>query len=76
MEEKIQNAGWLTLTAAGIVLLVAAGQKKDNKECLVVKVEVSGENDHIFVDEKEVLKILNANGELIGQPIEEINLQV
>lgn len=75
-KKRLQNAGWLTLTVVGIVLLIAGVQKKDNKECLDVKVEVSGENDHIFLDEREVLKIVNAHGDLVGQPIEEINLQL
>jgi cell division protein FtsQ len=75
-KKRLQSAGWLTLVAAGIVLLVAGVQRKVTKECLDVKVEVSGENNHVFLDEREVLKILNANGELVGQRIEDINLQL
>ncbi len=35
-----------------------------------------GVNRHIFIDEKEVLKLLNANGNLVGLPFEQINLHV
>src|SRR5207237_1404842 len=49
---------------------------KNNKECTDVKVEVTGVNRHIFIDEKEVLKLLNANGDLVGKEVKDINLQV
>jgi cell division protein FtsQ len=75
-KKRMRSAGWLMLTATGIVLLVAGSQKKYNKECADIKVEVSGVNRHVFLDEKEVEKILTANGDLIGEPIEAINLQL
>jgi cell division protein FtsQ len=75
-KKVLKNAGWLTLTAGGIALLVAAVQKKDLKKCADVKVELSGVANHVFMEEKEVLRVLNGNGSLIGQPVETINLQV
>jgi len=75
-KKSMQNLGWLSLAAVGVVLLIAGVSKKDRQECKEVKVEVTGVNRHIFIDEKEVLKILNANGDLIGEPLENINLKV
>lgn len=72
----MQNIGWVALTAAGVVLFVAGSQKKYNKECADIKVEVSGVNRHIFLDEKEVERILKATGDIVGQPIASINLQL
>jgi cell division protein FtsQ len=72
----MRSTGLGLLAATGVVLLVAGVSKKNNKECTDVKVEVTGVNRNIFIDEKEVLKLLNANGNLVGMPVAEINLQV
>src|SRR5687767_3243232 len=75
-KKGLKNAGWLTLTAAGIALLVAAVQKKDSKLVADIKIELSGITTHVFMEEKEIIKVLNSNGSLIGQPLETINLQM
>lgn len=72
----LKNAGWLMFTAGGIALLVAAVQKKNLKNCTDIKVELTGLNSHVFMDEQEILNVLGSNGALVGQPIESINLQV
>jgi len=72
----ITNAGWLSLTVAGIALLVAAVNKKDLKRCTDIKVELNGIASHVFMDEKEILSVLNSNGDLTGQPVEGVNLQM
>ena len=75
-KKKLVTAGWLALTAAGMVVLVAAATRKNHKECAGINVEITGAEDHFFVDEKEVAKLLNANGNLTGRSIETINLLV
>ncbi len=73
---RLQNAGWLVLTAGGIVLLVAAVKIKDNRVCNDIKVELSGASNNFFIDEKEVLSLLNANGRLKQTNVAAINLQL
>ena len=75
-KKRLQNAGWLTLTAAAIILLVAGIERKSRKKCTDVKVELTGIKNQVFLDEKEVLDVLNATGTLTGKPVEEINLQM
>jgi cell division protein FtsQ len=75
-KKKLVNAGWLALSVVGLVLLVAAVARKNKKICAGFNVEIKGNDDHFFVDEKEVAKLLNANGELTGETIESINLLV
>jgi hypothetical protein len=53
-KKRMQNIGWVALTAAGVVLFVAGSQRKYNKVCADIKVEVSGVNRHIFLDEKKL----------------------
>lgn len=75
-KKKMVNAGWLALSVVAMVLLVAAVSKKNRKICAGINVEIKGPDEHFFVDEKEVAKLLNANEELKGSSIESINLLV
>ena len=68
------TAGWLSVAIAGMVLLGAAASKKNTKLCKGIVVEIEGGNDQFFVDEKEIMQLLNANGSLSERPIESINL--
>ena len=71
---KLVTAGWLSVAIAGMVLLGAAASKKNTKLCKGIVVEIEGGNDQFFVDEKEIMQLLNANGLLSERPIESINL--
>lgn len=73
-KRKLITAGWLTVAIAGVVLLGAAVSKKNTKLCNGIEVEIEGDPDHFFVDEKEVKQLLNANGSLTERPVESINL--
>ena len=68
------TAGWLSVAIAGMVLLGAAASKKNTKLCKGIVVEIEGGNDQFFVDEKEIMQLLNANGSLSERPTESINL--
>ena len=61
---KLVTAGWLSVAIAGMVLLGAAASKKNTKLCKGIVVEIEGGNDQFFVDEKEIMQLLNANGSL------------
>ena len=71
---KLVTAGWLSVAIAGMVLLGAAASKKNTKLCKGIVVEIEGGNDQFFVDEKEIMQLLNANGSLSERPLESINL--
>ena len=73
-KRKLVTAGWLSVAIAGMVLLGAAASKKNTKLCKGIVVEIEGGNDQFFVDEKEIMQLLNANGSLSERPIESINL--
>lgn len=74
--KRLKNAGWITLAVAGVVLLAAGVERKNRKKCTDIKVELGVVKGQVFLDEKEVLDVLNATGVLTGKPVEEINLQV
>jgi cell division protein FtsQ len=74
-KKRIITACWILLGVATIVLLAAAMQVKSAKHCNDVVIEIDGVEEHLFVDEKEVLAMLNKTGELKGQPIAAINLR-
>lgn len=69
------QALWITAGICTVVLLGAAMQKKNHKVCKEVKIEITGAEEHMFIDEKDILNILNATGEVEGRDISSINLR-
>jgi cell division protein FtsQ len=75
---KLLSATLSILIAAGIlVLLVAAINKRNNKTCSGLKIEFNTKKDGRFVDEKEILNLLTANGndKIVGRTIASIDLR-
>jgi cell division protein FtsQ len=68
--------GWVALAIATTATLIAGVSKKNNRLCSGINVEITEEDDHFFVDEKEVASIINANGNVQGRPLESLNLLV
>ncbi len=66
---------WFVLGAAIIVLLVSAMHKKEIKEVSDIKVEIEGAEQHVFVDEKDVVSFLNKMGVNKGTEIDRIDLR-
>ena len=66
---------WGLLAVATCTLLVAAMQKKDEKKCTGINIEISGAHDLVFVDKKDVLKVLQNNGAEKGKEVEAFDLQ-
>ncbi len=73
-KKRLENAGWLVMAIAAIVLLVVAITKKGNDVCTGVNVDVYGAGEHFFVDAKDVKSLLNATGNLEGRPVRQIDL--
>ena len=66
---------WSLLGVALIVLFVFAWQAKSIKKCKDIDVELVGENPTaLFMNEQEILRILNEQHVTIGTPISALNL--
>lgn len=74
-KKRIIQALWITAGIGTVVLLGAAMQKKNHKVCKEVKIEITGAEEHMFIDEKDVLNILNASGEIVGKDIAAVALR-
>lgn len=74
-KKRIIQALWIAAGIGTVVLLGAAMQKKNHKVCKEVKIEITGAEEHMFIDEKDVLNILNASGEIVGKDIASITLR-
>lgn len=70
------RAFWLLAGIGVMVLLGAAMQKKSLKKCTDIKIEIVGESQHLFIDEKDVMDILNTSQLPKGMSISAINLRV
>ena len=49
---------WLLLAIAAIVLLVAAINKKEEKKCKSIEIELKGKGNNFFVEEADVLAMM------------------
>lgn len=66
---------WSLLAVATCTLLLAAMQKKDEKKCTDISIEITGAHDLVFVDKKDVMKVLQNNGAEKGREVEAFDLQ-
>ncbi|WP_018614981.1 cell division protein FtsQ/DivIB [Segetibacter koreensis] len=73
--KRWRHTAWFALAAVTLVLLVSAVYKKNHSECKGVEVTFSGDGNNFFIEEKGVIGLLKANGLVIGQPVEAINLK-
>lgn len=65
---------WCLLGTGCVVLLVAAMDKKDDKVCSAVKVDIRNHQNANFVSEKEILSILSAHGIKQGRSLASVQL--
>ncbi len=66
---------WSLTGAGACTLLIAAMQKKEEKKCTDIKIEINGANDHVFVDKKDVLQVMLENGAAKEKEIAAIELR-
>ena len=74
-KKTIVNVLWLLLGAGTIVLFGAAMIKKNNKKCSDLKIEITGAEEHLFIDEKDVRELINKNADLTNKQVNQINLK-
>ena len=71
----LQISLWSLLGVGTFTLLIAAMQKKDEKACAGIKINIDGAKDNVFIDDKDVMAIMKSNGALKGKEVSTINLR-
>lgn len=68
---------WVTIAAAGIVLLQAAVHSQNVKKCKDVQIDISGVNNNFFIDKSDVLGIIKnfVGGNPVGRSLSTFNLR-
>ena len=66
---------WVLLGVSGIVLLGAAMQKKEQQTCKEVHIEIEGPQQQVFIDEKDVLQLINSAGNIETKKLAQIDLK-
>src|SRR3989337_2063080 len=67
---------WFVLGSGVLVLLVAARNIKNRKTCQGILVEISGVKEFLFLDEKDILRMVNTGSEGApeGKAVADFNL--
>jgi len=74
-KQIVGNILWSIAGALLVLLFIISWSAKEEKKCASVNVELVGENTvALFMDEKEILQIINDKGIKAGLPIESVNL--
>jgi cell division protein FtsQ len=63
------NTVWVLSLIGVLVLLGASIRQKNNKRIQGVVVEINGAEKHMFIDEQDVLNIINESAPVIGRPL-------
>ncbi|MEN9697466.1 MAG: hypothetical protein RLZ56_887 [Bacteroidota bacterium] len=71
----LERVLWSIAAIGLIVLFVFAWQAKSGKQCKGIQIELTGTNNgFLFMDEKEILRLINEQGVTVGMPVGKINL--
>lgn len=71
----IWNSCWILFSIGLIVLFGASIQQKSKKKCSAIKIDIKGAEKHLFIDEKDVMDLLLANGPIQGNFIHSLPLR-
>ncbi len=74
-KKRLIQTAWILAGIGTVVLMGAAMQKKNRKTCTDIKIEISGIEEHMFIDEKDILELVNQQRKVIGTPVSLINLR-
>lgn len=68
---------WIALSVGVLTLLVAAIETRNAKPCSDLKITITGPKDALFVDQKDVRKILLAinHNDIVGRPLKDFDLR-
>ena len=74
-KQIVGNILWSIAAVLLVLLFIISWKAKEEKKCASVNVELVGQNTvALFMDEKEILQIINDKGIKAGLPIESVNL--
>lgn len=74
-KKRIIQAVWILAGAGTIVLLVSAMQKKSNRQCSAVEIDINSVTEHVFVDKQSIIDLLKTKGSYTGTSIAKIDLR-
>lgn len=74
-KQRLVQAAWLLAGIGTVVLLGAAMQQKNRKKCTDIRIEITGAEQHMFIDEKDIMDMLQRNGPVTGTPVAALNLR-
>lgn len=69
------NTAWVLSLVGVLVLLGASIRQKSNKKIKGVVVDIKGAEKHMFIDEQDVLQIVNDPAPVIGRPMRSVQLR-
>ncbi len=69
-------AKWLGLSLVIVIVLVAAIQKNKNQTCQNIEVSIVGKTDQVFVNEKNILQLIDAGHIVNKKTVDEIDLKL
>lgn len=74
-KKRLQMILWVVLGAGTCTLLIAAMQKKQQRPCTGIDINIEGAYDHVFVDKDDVMKVLKKNGAAKDKEINDVALR-
>jgi len=74
-QKRFIQTGWIVLGLGTIVLFGAALQKKAQKICTGIQVEIAGAAQNMFLDEKEIVGLLNLQQPVVGTSMNKTDLR-
>ena len=66
---------WLCIAAGTMVLLVAAMNSQNNKNCKGYSIEIKGKTDQWFLDKKDIAALLISQGGVQGRAVKNFDLR-
>ncbi len=75
-KKRLIQAFWILAGIGTIVLMGAAMQHKNKKKCADIRIEITGIEDHMFIDEKDVLDLIQSKGKVTGTAVASLNLRM
>ncbi len=75
VKTKIKTICWSLLGLCCVVLLVAAMKVKDAKACSNIEINIDGAAKHMFVNQADIMSVLNKNNIHTGETLSDIDLK-
>src|SRR6516165_5974310 len=75
MVRVIVTTFWCAIGVSAVVLLVAAMQKKNHELCKGYEIEISGNEEQLFIDKKDIEQILFLGASPANKPMNQFDLK-